>query len=200
MPKEQVEVPVVKELTPLTPEDRAALNWDKYAGDGPCVWISVADQQLRLVEGGRTVLEMVCATGLAGVGAREGTNQTPPGWHRITEKIGADEPKGRVFRSRGVTKQIWQPGQEVPEDLVLTRILILEGLEAGINRGHDEKGFLVDSLKRLIYIHGTNDEERLGEPSSKGCIRLSNNDVITLFDRVSEGTPVIIDAREEPLD
>ena len=62
------------------------------------------------------------------------------------------------------------------------------------------KGFLVDSLKRLIYIHGTNDEERLGEPSSKGCIRLSNNDVITLFDRVSEGTPVIIDAREEPLD
>ena len=115
MPKEQVEVPVVKELTPLTPEDRAALNWDKYAGDGPCVWISVADQQLRLVEGGRTVLEMVCATGLAGVGAREGTNQTPPGWHRITEKIGADEPKGRVFRSRGLRNRSGSLARRYPK-------------------------------------------------------------------------------------
>ena len=200
MPKKAIEEPVNTGPTPLRPEDRAALNWDKYAGDGPCIWISVEDQQLRLVEGGRTVLEMLCATGFSGVGVREGTNQTPPGWHRITEKIGDGEPEGRVFRSRGVTKKIWQPGEVVPEDLVLTRILILEGLEPGINQGRDKEGFLVDSLKRFIYIHGTNDVEHLGEPSSKGCIRLSNTDVITLFNRVAVGTPVIIDPREKPLD
>lgn len=200
MPKEQVEVPVVKELTPLSSKDREDLTWDKWVtADQPAIWISVADQQLRLVEGDKTVLEMVCATGFTGVGAREGTNQTPPGWHRITEKIGDKEPEGRVFRSRGVTKKIWQPGEVVPEDLVLTRILILEGLEPGVNQGHDDQGFLVDSLKRFIYIHGTNDVEHLGEPSSKGCIRLSNADVITLFDRVPVGTPVIIDRREKPL-
>lgn len=182
--------------TELTTEDREELQWDKWVTDNqPAIWISVADQQLRLVEDYTVIWAKGCSTAEKGVGARLNTNQTPPGWHNIKQKIGNGEPKGRVFRSRGVTEQIWQSGQKVPEDLVLTRILVLEGMEDGKNKGTDKEGFVVDSLQRLIYIHGTNDEDHLNQPLSKGCIRLSNDDVIWLFDKVSEGTRVVIDDR-----
>jgi hypothetical protein len=41
-------------------------------------------------------------------------------------------------------------------------------------------------------IHGTNDEGRIGQSVSHGCIRMHNRDVIELFDLVDVGTPVII--------
>ena len=47
-------------------------------------------------------------------------------------------------------------------------------------------------MQRYIYIHGTHDEDKLGNPVSHGCIRMSNNDVIELFDLVSAGTIVHI--------
>jgi lipoprotein-anchoring transpeptidase ErfK/SrfK len=49
-------------------------------------------------------------------------------------------------------------------------------------------------MQRFIYIHGTPDESQLGEPLSHGCIRMSNDDVIELFDLVSAGTIVLINA------
>ena len=44
----------------------------------------------------------------------------------------------------------------------------------------------------FLVIHGTNDEAHLGTPSSHGCIRLSNDDVVEVFDLLSEGTPILI--------
>jgi hypothetical protein len=41
-------------------------------------------------------------------------------------------------------------------------------------------------------IHGTNDEGRIGQSVSHGCIRMRDRDVIELYDLVSVGTPVII--------
>jgi lipoprotein-anchoring transpeptidase ErfK/SrfK len=43
-----------------------------------------------------------------------------------------------------------------------------------------------------IYIHGTTNTGQLGSPGSHGCVRLSNSSIIELFDRVSEGIPIII--------
>ena len=72
-------------------------------------------------------------------------------------------------------------------DWILSRILWLGGLEEGRNRGGE-----VDTLARFIYVHGTADEDSLGSPRSHGCIRMSNADVIELFDRVAPGTVVEI--------
>jgi lipoprotein-anchoring transpeptidase ErfK/SrfK len=47
-------------------------------------------------------------------------------------------------------------------------------------------------MRRLVYIHGTSDEQRIGEPVSHGCIRMRNRDVVELFDQVAPGTPVDI--------
>ncbi len=73
------------------------------------------------------------------------------------------------------------------DDVVQSRILWLDGLEDGINKGEG-----VDSYSRYIYIHGTPEEWLLGEKASKGCIRMSNKDVIELFNLVQEGIPVTI--------
>ena len=52
----------------------------------------------------------------------------------------------------------------------------------------------MDSYSRYIYIHGTHEEGLIGQKASHGCIRMFNNDVIELFDMVSEGTKVQIRA------
>lgn len=49
--------------------------------------------------------------------------------------------------------------------------------------------YLGDSLYR---IHGTNEYDTIGTAASSGCIRLTNEDVIDLYDRVRVGTTVIV--------
>ncbi len=73
------------------------------------------------------------------------------------------------------------------DDYVTSRILWLDGLEEGINKG---KG--VDSFNRFIYIHGTHEEGLIGQKASHGCIRMFNNDVVKLYDKVKKGTKVYI--------
>ncbi|PYL46892.1 MAG: murein L,D-transpeptidase, partial [Verrucomicrobia bacterium] len=77
-----------------------------------------------------------------------------------------------------------RPDDPLPptEDLVLSRILWLDGVEA-----HN-----VNTRNRFIYIHGTRHEDKIGEPDSHGCIRMRNADVIELFDLVDVDTPVTI--------
>ncbi len=179
----------------FSPEDMAFLQgqgWNDHVGQGLGVWVSVDRQMLYLIENGVAVWQARCATAAAGPGTAAGSMQTPLGWHQVAEKVGEGAPWGQVFRSRVPTKEIWRPGDDLGEDLVLTRLLWLEGLEPGKNKGKNEAGISVDSRERCIYIHGTNDETRIGAPSSHGCIRLLNDDVIVAYERIPVGAPVLI--------
>ena len=111
-----------------------------------------------------------------------GSMKTPIGRFRVAEKIGDDMPGGTVFQSRVPLRPI----DPVPptEDLVMSRILWLDGLDERNANTHD----------RFIYIHGTKHEDKIGTPASCGCVRMRNADVIELFDLVQEGTPVVIEA------
>ena len=126
------------------------------------------------------------STAHAGIGGAEGSYRTPPGWHRVHRRIGEGAEAGSVFVAREPTGEIWR-GQPRDDDLILTRILTLDGLEEGVNRGAG-----CDSLERYIYLHGTNHERLLGRPTSHGCVRLANADVRRLFDDVREGDYVLI--------
>jgi UDP-N-acetylmuramate--alanine ligase len=149
--------------------------------------VDVPRQRLLLFERDGTALaEYVVSTATAGIGGAAGSQRTPPGLHRIHARIGADAPPGAVFASREPTGEVWR-GETRSDDLVLSRVLTLEGLEDGVNRGPG-----CDSLERYVYLHGTNQEEALGEPASHGCVRLANADVIELFDRVEEGDLVVV--------
>ena len=53
--------------------------------------------------------------------------------------------------------------------------------------------YLFQGNKDTLYrIHGTNQPEYIGQAISSGCIRMTNEDVIDLFDRVKLGATVIV--------
>jgi UDP-N-acetylmuramate-alanine ligase len=149
--------------------------------------VSVEEQRLFVCRGESVVDEYLCSTSRFGTGNRENSLKTPLGIHRITEKHGAGAPTGRVFRDREDTGEDWDHSQN-GDNLILTRILRLEGLEEGVNRGPG-----IDTYERYIYIHGTGREDLIGTPLSHGCVCLRNHDVVRLFDTVGEGTVVLID-------
>jgi len=72
-------------------------------------------------------------------------------------------------------------------NLITSRILWLRGLEAGVNLGGQ-----VDTHARYIYIHGTQREDRIGEPLSAGCVLMRNADIVELFEEVRTGDLVWI--------
>lgn len=150
------------------------------------VLVDVAGQRVLLLERGEVTGAWPASTAANGIGGVSGSFQTPPGWHRIQRRIGAGAAPGTVFVSREPTGEVWR-GETRDDDLILTRVLTLEGLEEGVNRGPG-----CDSLERYIYVHGTNHEEQLGTPASHGCVRMANADVVELFERVAEGDPLVV--------
>jgi hypothetical protein len=114
---------------------------------------------------------------------------TPWGLHTVCEKIGGGQKKGMVFEGRipigFIANECSLEKQNC--NLITSRILRLDGLEPGVNRGGR-----LDTFRRYVYIHGTNHEENIGRPASSGCLQLSNDDVIELFDQISEGTHLLI--------
>jgi lipoprotein-anchoring transpeptidase ErfK/SrfK len=58
--------------------------------------------------------------------------------------------------------------------------------------------YLYVGQKDTLYrVHGTNQPEYIGDAISSGCIRMTNEDVIDLFNRVKTGTPVVVLAPTE---
>lgn len=144
--------------------------------------VSIAQQVVEVIHEGVPIWAAYVSTSRFGTGCEEGSQKTPLGKFTIAEKIGHGAPHGAIFKARVPTGEIWTPGQRMDEDLVLTRILWLEGAEP---HNANTKG-------RYIYFHGTNHEELIGTPASHGCIRLRNMDMIPLFHLTVPGTPVEI--------
>ena len=156
------------------------------------VRISLEAQRLDLLEDDDVVKSYPVSTSKHGAGEQTDSYQTPRGSHIIRAKIGASEPEGAVFKGRRPTGEIYSDelARAHPDrDWILTRILWLSGTEVGVNRLG-----AVDSMRRHIYIHGTPPTEPLGVARSVGCIRMSNADIVKLFDLVAPGTVVEIQA------
>jgi hypothetical protein len=144
-------------------------------------------QKMFLMYGDAVQKTYEISTSKFGLGNVEGSNKTPQGIHKIANKIGHSAPHGRIFESREDTGCDWD-GDLTRDNMILSRILRLQGLEPGINQGPG-----IDSYERYIYIHGTNREDLIGTPNSHGCVCMRNDDVIDLFTIVEEDTVVIID-------
>ena len=143
------------------------------------------------VSNGNVIKQYAISSSMHGTGSKAGSLKTPLGKHRIVAKIGKDLPYGAILKARKWTKKIAEIIREpidIELDVITTRILWLEGLEKGLNKGKN-----IDSKARCIYIHGTAEEGLIGKPASNGCIRMYNRDVIELFEQVEIGTQVWID-------
>jgi L,D-transpeptidase YbiS len=154
--------------------------------------VHVAAQTLVLRRAsGRVLMSTRISTARNGVGERKDSECTPRGRHIIRAKIGADQPVSAVFVSRRPTGEIYTPQLRAAypsRDWILTRILWLSGLEPGRNRMGE-----VDTMRRYVYIHGCPDEDPMGVPGSRGCIKMRNEEIIGLFDLVPPGTAVGIE-------
>lgn len=158
--------------------------------ESPRIRISIPEQRLYLLSGEKT--EYPVSTARNGAGELRGSECTPRGLHRIRCKIGVNAPLNAVFVGRRWTGELYIPelAEQYPDrDWILTRILWLDGLEPGRNRFGER-----DTLRRYIYIHGCPDTEPLGVPLSHGCIRMGNEAVSDLFERVKIGDTVSIEA------
>jgi len=138
--------------------------------------VSVHDQTLDVFRGDLLIREFKVSTAANGTGFENDSYRTPTGRFRVCERIGMDQPVGTIFKGR-VPIGLWQTGESPDDDLILTRILRLDGLDAEN----------ANTFERCIYIHGTNREDLIGQPVSHGCIRLRNADMVELFEIVSEG-------------
>lgn len=145
--------------------------------------VNIGKQRLYCMdEHGNIIADYPVSTSRFGEGNADGSFMTPPGLHSIVEKIGNECPLNEVFIGRqpqGVLDDLIAEGRQLPEDIITSRILRLAGCEPGINQGEG-----IDSYERFIYIHGTSEEDKIGQKASHGCIRMKNQDVIELFDRV----------------
>ena len=154
--------------------------------------INVAQQLLQMFDEDGTLLQQyTVSTSKKGTGNQNGSEQTPLGLHRIKDKLGGAMPINEVYIGRvphGNLEECQERGVELPDDVIMSRILWLEGMEPGRNQG----GY-VDTYQRYIYIHGTNHEDTIGTPTSIGCIRMCNQDIIDLYRLVDVGSEVLIE-------
>jgi hypothetical protein len=160
-------------------------------GGDRLVVVNLARQRLELHARGEVVFACSVSTAANGPGEVLNSECTPRGLHVIEEKIGAGSAPDTVFVGRRPTGEACTPALRATRpdrDWIVTRILWLGGLEPGRNRGGS-----VDTKARYIYIHGTPEHTPIGVPGSRGCVRMRNGDVMTLFDLVDVGTRVRID-------
>ena len=114
------------------------------------IHVSIRDQQLTLLEGETPIRRYPVSTSRFGIGTEEGTFKTPTGNFRVARKIGHGMPSGTVFRGRIPLN----PNDPLPatEDLVMSRILWLDGVDADN----------ANTRERFIYVHGTKHEDKIG--------------------------------------
>jgi hypothetical protein len=161
----------------IKPEDRVLL-------------VRISTQTLQFYRNTLPVKSYVISTSLRPPSNVKDSQGTPTGLHTIAERIGAGQPPGMVFKSRVPTgRHFSECGDEenARSNLITTRILWLRGLEDGVNAGGN-----VDSYARYIYVHGTNHEDKLGQPQSGGCVLVEARDLIELYDEVRVGDQVMI--------
>jgi hypothetical protein len=142
---------------------------------------------MTVFEHGRPIARYAVSTSKFGLGDIPGSNCTPLGKMAVAQKIGAGAPLGMKFKSRQPTGEIVAvnaPGR----DPIVTRILWLRGLEARNAR----------AFERMIYIHGTPEEARIGTPASYGCIRMRSSDIRELFDTLGKGARVVVSNAPAP--
>ncbi len=154
------------------------------------IYVGVKRQELYLFRKGKLIKIYSVSTSKNGAGSVANSEMTPVGLHKVNGKYGSGVPENGILRHKkfsGELAKIEYEAKPINKDIITTRIITIEGLERGVN-----KGGKLDSYDRRIYIHGTAEEGLIGKPASHGCIRLKNKDVMELFDLLTKGMFVVI--------
>lgn len=68
------------------------------------------------------------------------------------------------------------------------------GMVPGLNNPLGARALYIfkDGKDTLYRVHGTPDWQSVGKATSSGCVRMLNQDVIDLYDRVPQGAPIVV--------
>ena len=149
--------------------------------------IDVDSQELKVVKKGQEVAKFPVSTSKFGVGDDLHSYKTPLGQLKVCAKTGEQLPEGAVLKHGRFTGEVLPPNAP-GRDPIVTRMIRLAGLES--RNKH--------AFARGIFIHGTPEESRIGQPVSWGCIRMRSKDVVVLFKEVAVGTRVLIQGTGHP--
>ena len=151
------------------------------ASTGTELIVSIPDQTVVLIDGGKLIARYRVSTSKFGNGDSAGSYRTPLGTLFVSGKFGDRLPAGTVIKNRMPTREI--VAVDTPNrDAIVSRVIWLRGMEQQNAAAHD----------RCIYIHGTPEERNIGKAASFGCIRMRSRDIIALYDRVHIGMHVTV--------
>ena len=152
------------------------------------ILVNTLNQKIYLFKSNTLIFEDNISSSFFGLGCKLNSNKTPTGLHTVVSMIGGKLPAGTLFKNRVPTSTIINQIPKDDDDYINSRIIRLSGLEDGLNKGGD-----VDTYDRYIYIHGSPHRDKLGSPKSHGCIRMSDDSIIKLFDLIEYRELVLID-------
>ena len=127
------------------------------------IYINTAERRLYLVQGNGQALRYGIGVG------RDGFRWA--GTHRIT------------------AKKEW-PSWTPPSQMLARRPDLPRHMKGGIDNPLGARAMYLGGT--LYRIHGSNEPETIGQAVSSGCIRMANEDVIDLYERVRIGTTVVV--------
>ena len=146
----------------VSPIPRTSVYYPSNYAPGTIV-IDTAERRLYLVQPGGTALRYGIGVG------RDGFRWS--GVHRIS------------------AKREW-PDWTPPADMLRRRPDLPDHMDGGIENPLGARALYLGST--LYRIHGSNEPETIGQAVSSGCFRMTNEDVVDLYDRVSVGAMVVV--------
>ncbi|MCB1536480.1 MAG: L,D-transpeptidase family protein [Rhodoblastus sp.] len=112
------------------------------------------------------------------------------GGRAIRYGIGVGRPGFTWAGVKTITRKAEWPGWTPPPEMIKRRPDLPKHMEGGPENPLGARALYLGSS--LYRIHGTNEPYTIGQNVSSGCIRMMNQDVEDLYDRVRVGTKVIV--------
>ena len=113
-----------------------------------------------------------------------------PGGKAVRYGIGVGRPGFTWAGVKSITRKTEWPDWRPPEEMLKRRPDLPSFMAGGPNNPLGARAMYLGSS--LYRIHGSNEPWTIGQAVSSGCIRMRNEDVVDLYDRVRVGTKVVV--------
>ena len=113
-----------------------------------------------------------------------------PGGQALRYGIGVGRDGFRWSGTHRITAKKEWPAWTPPREMLRRRPDLPHHMAGGIENPLGARAMYLGST--LYRIHGSNEPETIGQAVSSGCFRMTNEDVVDLYNRVSVGTVVVV--------
>ena len=104
--------------------------------------------------------------------------------------VGVGRPGFTWSGMQRVTRKAEWPSWTPPAEMLKRRPDLPRHMAGGVDNPLGPRAMYLGSS--LYRIHGSNEPDTIGQAVSSGCIRMTNDDVADLYDRVKVGTQVVV--------